>query len=216
MPKTKPTERAPGEKAAPTRDIILEAATKVFSGHPYHAASIRMIAAQGGFYHGLIRYHFPSKAGIFGTVVESACRKLKEANRLWLSEVAALGPRDGLALYLDRFLEHYRAHPEIFRIVIQNLSQKDQEGVPGYHHLLDLLSGSQADFREIFTGLFDGDSAARVLESFNALIIHYLGAADAEAWLLGMEPESPGYLEWVKETMLFVFLPVLEKTLALK
>ncbi len=48
-----------------TRRMILDAATKVFAMHPYNAASIRMIAAQGEFYHGLIRYHFPNKAEIF-------------------------------------------------------------------------------------------------------------------------------------------------------
>jgi hypothetical protein len=46
------------------------------------------------------------------------------------------------------------------------------------------------------------------------LIIHYLGSASAEARLLGLEPDSPAYLKWVKDTMLFIFVPVLERALS--
>lgn len=60
---------------------------------------------------------------------------------------------------------------------------------------------------------FDKDSLTRFLESLNALIIHYLGSCHAEARLLGLEPDSLAYLKWVKETMMFIFLPVLEKAL---
>ena len=58
-----------------TRQKILAAARKVFAAHPYNAASIRMIAAKGDFYHGLIRYHFPNKADIFEAVVEDAVKE---------------------------------------------------------------------------------------------------------------------------------------------
>jgi hypothetical protein len=62
--------------------------------------------------------------------------------------------------------------------MVQNISQEDPLGIPGYGHLAELLSGSRA-----------------------------------EARLLGLEPDSPAYLKWVKDTMLFIFLPVLEKAL---
>ena len=79
---TKPRQKKPAENSVPgkkredTRKMILAAARQIFAAHPYNAASIRMIAAQGDFYHGLIRYHFPSKAGIFEAVVEDACQSL--------------------------------------------------------------------------------------------------------------------------------------------
>jgi len=206
-------EKKSGKKGEATRETILNAAREVFSRHPYHAASIRMIAKQGGFYHGLIRYHFSSKAAIFEALAEKASQDLRAANKTWLRETAGLGPREGLSLYLDRFIARYKGHPEFFRTMVQNLSQEDPLSIPGYHHLSELLSGSRADAEETNILPFDKDSATRFLESFNALIIHYLGSAPAEARLLGLELDSPAYLKWVKDTMMFIFLPVLEKAL---
>jgi AcrR family transcriptional regulator len=172
-----------------------------------------MIAKQGGFYHGLIRYHFSSKAAIFEALTEKSSQDLQAANKRWLRETARLGPRAGLSLYLDRFIAHYENDPEFFRTVVQNISQEDPLSIPGYHHLAELLSRSRADAEATNILPFDKDSAKRFLESFNTLIIHYLGSSSAEARLLGLEPDSPAYLKWVKDTMMFVFLPVLEKAL---
>ncbi len=202
-----------GKKGQATREMILNAARAVFSQHPYHAASIRMIAKQGGFYHGLIRYHFSSKAAIFEAVIEQACQKMRAANKLWIEEMAGLGPREGLSLYLDRSIDHYRKSPEIFRILVRNLSQEDPENIPGYNHLLELLIGTRAHAEQAGAETFAKDSMVRFQESFNTLITHYLGSATAEARLLGLEPDSPDYLEWVKKTMLFIFVPVLENAL---
>ena len=206
-------KKGPGKKGEATREMILNAARTVFSRYPYNAASIRMIAREGDFYHGLIRYHFSSKAAIFEALAEKSCRDLREANRAWLEETVGLGPREGLSLYLDRFIAHYENQPEVFRTLVRNISQEDPLDVPGYRHLTELLSGSRADAGETNSLPFDKDSAMRFLESFNALIIHYLGSASAEARLLGLEPDSPAYLKWVKDTMMFIFLPVLEKAL---
>jgi AcrR family transcriptional regulator len=206
-------EKKSGKKGEATREMILNAARTVFSRHPYHAASIRMIAKQGGFYHGLIRYHFSSKAAIFEALTEKSSQDLQAANKRWLRETARLGPRAGLSLYLDRFIAHYENDPEFFRTVVQNISQEDPLSIPGYHHLAELLSRSRADAEATNILPFDKDSAKRFLESFNTLIIHYLGSSSAEARLLGLEPDSPAYLKWVKDTMMFVFLPVLEKAL---
>ncbi|MFH2098930.1 MAG: hypothetical protein ABIJ95_05405, partial [Pseudomonadota bacterium] len=131
-----------------------------------------------------------------------------------LAEVTALAPREGLSLYLDRFIGQYRSHPETFRIITQNFSQEDAQGVPGYENLTDLLSETRADFEKNLPGLFDKDLATMFLESFNALILHYLGSASSEARLLKLDPESPRYLQWVKDTMMFLFLPVLERFVA--
>lgn len=202
-----------GKKGEATREMILNAARRVFSRHPYHAASIRMIAKEGGFYHGLIRYHFSSKAAIFEALAEKSCQDFRAANRTWLRETAGLRPREGLSRYLDRVIAHYENHPTVFRTHVQNISQEDPLSIPGYRHITELLSGSRQDAEESRILPFDKDSSTRFSDAFNALIIHYLGSASAEARLLGLEPDSPAYLKWVKETMMFIFLPVVENAL---
>jgi hypothetical protein len=44
----------------------------------------------------------------------------------------------------------------------------------------------------------------------NALILHYLGAGQLEAIILGLQPRSDEYLQWVKNALKFIFLPSLE------
>ncbi len=193
-----------------TRNLILKAAARVFARHPYEAASIRMIAAEGDFYHGLIRYHFPSKAGIFEAVMADACRLLYEANHQWLAEIALLPPEEGLSLYLDRFIEFFKRQPEVFQIIVQNLSCEDPPGLPGYFHLEKMLADTRQDFATTFPKLLSGRDTGRFLNSLNALILHYLGAGAMEAGRMGLLPQSGAYLRWVKDTLMFVFLPVLK------
>ncbi len=209
--KPAPKKKANGNRGKETRRTIIDAATKVFAMHPYNAASIRMIAAQGEFYHGLIRYHFPNKARIFEAVAEEACQSLLNANKEWLLEISNLSAEKGLALYLDRFIEYFQNQPEVIRIVVQNLSHDNPVTLPGYSHLAGLVTNTQKDFEKTFKGLMPSHIVSRFLNSLNILIIHYLGAGAFEAERMGMAPESDEYLQWIKETMLFIFLPVLKE-----
>ncbi|MCX5850024.1 MAG: TetR/AcrR family transcriptional regulator [Deltaproteobacteria bacterium] len=198
---------------ATTMEMILDAACAVFSRCPYEAASIRMIAAEGGFYHSLIRHHFPSKASIFEALSKEGCEELREANKSWLKELAGLGPGAALSLYLDRYIAYYKSHPETFRIIAQNIPREDAQSIPGYDHLANLLAGIREDFEKANILLLDRETSLRFLESLHGLLNHYLGSGATEARLLGFEPDSPDYLNWVKETVMFIFLPVLEKSL---
>ena len=200
------------KKGDETRQMILAAARQVFAVHPYNAASIRMIAAQGDFYHGLIRYHFPSKAGIFEAVVDVSCRTIYRENKDWLREISSFAPDKALSTYLDRFIEFFKNQPEVFRIIVKNLSHEDPSTLPGYGHLKALLIDTRRDFEAVFPGLFESDDVNRFLSSLNALILHFLGGGEMEAEIMNLAAKSEAYLQWVKETLYFVFCPVLEKS----
>lgn len=195
-----------------TRQMILEAARQVFATHPYNAASIRMIAARGDFYHGLIRYHFPNKARIFEAVAEEACCSLYSANKEWLLEISAFSPEKSLSVYLDRFIDFFREQPDVFRMIIKNSSHDDLAALPGFRHLKALLADTRRDFEKTFPGLFSRGDVSRFLSSLNALILHFLGAGTMESEIVGFPAPNDAYLKWVKETLFFIFLPVLEKT----
>lgn len=201
-------------RGSETRNMILEAAKKVFASHPYNAASIRMIAAKGNFYHGLIRYHFPNKSKIFEAVAEEACRSLYTANQQWLAEVAVLPPAKGLSVYLKRFIDFFRKQPEVFQIIVKCSSHDDPATLPGYHHLKALLADTRRDFENTLPGLFSRQEVSRFLTSLNVLILHYLGFSSMEAEIIGFPAPNDQYLQWVKETLYFIFLPVLEKTVS--
>jgi AcrR family transcriptional regulator len=192
-----------------TRRMILDAAIKVFAAHPYNAASIRMIATQGRFYHGLIRYHFPNKAIIFKTVVEEVCQNLLNANKEWLSEITTRSLKKALALYLDRIIDFFQIHPEAFRIIAQNISHDDPSSLPGYSHMVNYVIHSQKEFENRFK-ILPKDRIRPFLTAFNVLAVNYLGADKFYAAIQGMAPRSDLYLQWVKETMISIFLPLIK------
>ncbi|MFH1138975.1 MAG: TetR/AcrR family transcriptional regulator [Pseudomonadota bacterium] len=208
--KTAPVHSANGGRGEETRRMILDAAIKVFAKNPYNAASIRMVAAQGGFYHGLIRYHFPNKAELFQTVVEEICRNLIQANKEWVSEVSRLSPEKALAHYLDRFIEFCKNQPEVFRIIVQNISHDDPVSLPGYSNFLNLATSTQEEFENTYKGL-PKNVVHSFLTSFNVLVVNYLGADKFNSELVGMTPKSDEYHRWVKETMLSIFLPLIKE-----
>ncbi|HNY50786.1 MAG TPA: TetR/AcrR family transcriptional regulator [Smithella sp.] len=205
------------EKKSPhgttTREMILDAACKVFSRCPYEGASIRMIAAEGGFYHSLIRHHFPSKASIFEAISKKVGEDFREANKSWLKELPGLGLQKATSLYFDRFISYYQSHPEIFRLIAQNTPREDAQRIPGYDDLANFMTNIRDDVEKANILLFDSETLVRYLESLYALFNYYLGSGTAVARHLGFEPDSPEYLQWVKETMMFIFLSILRQSL---
>jgi TetR/AcrR family transcriptional regulator len=199
-------------KSEITREKILTAARTVFSEHPYKAASMRMIGKTGGFDHPLIHYYFPAKAELFEAVVAEICAEFYRQNLSWFDGLDRLDPRDGLPLYIDRFLDYNFKHPEAFKIISLNSSQFDKfSEIPGYQHIPELLTKTRRTFEAKVPMQATREEIGRFINSFNTLVIFYLGAAPCQAEVLGMEPDSNEYRIWVKETLIYVFLPLLEK-----
>jgi AcrR family transcriptional regulator len=199
-------------KGAQTRQRILNAARRVFARHPYHAASIRMIASEADMEHGTIRYHFPRKSDIFEEIVQAECEEIYQNNLKWVKEIADLGREEGLSLYIDLFLECYFNDPEPLHMINQNISQVDAlETIPGYHHLINILTRTRDASRKAFPVEVDPRDFGRFNDTFNALIINYVGASSLQAGALGVKPDSPEYRAWVKDTLMFILVPVVEK-----
>lgn len=199
-------------KSEITRERILQAARRVLAEHPYNAASFRMIAKEGEFDHPLINYYFPCKADLFAAVVAQICEEFYQANIHCLEGLERMNPREGFSLYLDCFLEFNVRNPEPLRIIMLNIVQVDRlEEIPGYQHIPDVLARTRGTFEERIPLRASPDEIGMFLNSFNALIIWFLGAESSQAQILGMEPGDPEYLAWVKRTMTYLFLPRLEK-----
>ena len=215
----KNSRRAPaaGGKANPktaTRDKILAAAKKVFAEYPYSAASIRMVGAAAGIDHPLISYYFPTKADLFEAVLEGISETYYQANASWFEGLGELSAYRGLSLYIDRLLEFTSRHPEAPRIIALNLVQPEGAAIiPGYLRIQGLFADTMETFRRVSTLQGPADEIRRFTESFNTLVINYLGADTYNAGILGLPPRSPDYLQWVKETLLFLFLPPLRRLL---
>jgi AcrR family transcriptional regulator len=210
-PLTRRTGKSPKKE---TRETILAAAIKVFSDYPYYAASIRMIGKAAGMEHPLINYYFPTKAALFEEVLENVTNEYYQANISWFEGLEELSPEAGLSLYLDRFLDFALKHPKPLRIIALNLVQAEgPEIIPGYQRIQALFTKMTRTFMNAAPLNAPANNVEMLTASFNTLAINYLGANTYYSGILGMEPQSPEYLQWVKESLMYMVLPRLKQLL---
>ena len=193
-------------------DKILRAARKVFSLHPFNSATTRMIAQAANVDHPLIHYYFGSKEKLFEVVVSEIYEEFHQANLSWLSGIERMNPRDGFSIYLDRLLEYNFKHPEPVQIILLNMAQTvSLEEIPGYQYIIMHTERIKQTLEEKSPLLGSNQEMKALIHCFNNLIITFLGARSCQAPIINMDPQSPQYKEWVKNTLFILFLPWLER-----
>ena len=206
--RTEKTEK----KSDVTRYRIITAAKKVFARLPYHAASIRMIGKEGEVNHELIRYHFPNKALLFQTILHDICDDFYRSNISFLDGLSEMDAKEGFSLYIDRFLGHHFRNPEALRIIVLNMVMTDKpKSIPGYRHIPEMLSSTRRTFKEKIPIIASDREIEIFISGFNNLLLHLLGAGYCQASILGLKHTGVKYREWVKTTLLEIFLPHLKR-----
>jgi len=201
-------------KEAATREKILEAAKKVFAEHPYPGASIRMVGSAAGIDHPLISYYFPTKADLFRALLEEITETHIQASSSWFEGLEALSLSRGLSLYIDRMMDFTSKHPEALRIIALNLAQPvDSEIIPGYRLIQRLLASNAETCRKVAVLRSAIREMRMFMESFNMMVINYLGADSYYSGNLDLNPRGPAYRRWVKESLHLIFLPWLRQTI---
>ena len=209
--KSKSSHLSNGIPHKPTRDKIIQAAIQVFSDYPYNAASIRMIGKAASIDHPLISYYFPNKASLFEEVLKTVTEEYYQANTTWFDGLEKLDPESGLSFYLDRFFEFALSHPKALRIIALNLVQAEEaEIIPGYQHIQTFFSKTTGTFIKTIPLQGIKRDIEFFTHSFNTLAINYLSAGTYYASILGFKPGSSDYLKWVKDSLMFLFLPRLK------
>lgn len=193
-----------------TRQAILNSAIQVFAKKSYTAASIRMIASQGEFAHALVRYYFPTKAGLFDAVVETICTELYDAAESAARKAGTMPLPQGFSEYVRQLIVFSRQRPWTFRIVLLNLSAETVETVPGRTRFISTIESIREQLITLLAFNASREDICRFSDSFNALLLYYLGTPESAAWLLHLDPESDAYFEWVHRTLVDIFLPALE------
>lgn len=193
-----------------TQAAILKAACQIFAEKAYTAASIRMIAKEGGFPHGLIRYYYPTKADLFDAVAEKICADLYRACENAVLEVSRMERLQGFSLYVRRLIDFSQKQPWIYRILLLNISVETVETVPGQARIIGLVEAIRKMMISSLQLKAPLEEICRFTDSFNALITYYLGTPASAAWLLQLDPHSEAYAQWVHKTLVTIFLPSLE------
>ncbi len=191
----------------------MRAAQKVFSEHPYHTASMRMIGKEARIEHPLINYYFPNKAVLFETIVQEQCDQFARYTAEWLDEASkATSIAEGFMKHIDRMIDYNGENPEAIRILALNLAQADNISlIPGYQRFPRLIEEIQEIFVEKIAPAGSEAEISMFINSFNFLVISFLGSNTCIAQIQGMDPGGKAYREWVKNTLGFMFLPRLRE-----
>lgn len=209
--KSKSPRSINGIPQKPTREKIIEAAINVFADYPYYTASIRMIGNAARIDHPLISYYFPDKASLFEEVLKTITEEYYQMNTAWFDGLEKLDTESGFSLYLDRFFEFALKHPKALRIVALNLVQAEgAEILPGYKLIQNFFSKTTDTFIKAIPLQGHQRDIVFFTHSFNTLAINYLAAGNYYASILGLDPGRSDYLKWVKDSLIFLFLPRLK------
>ncbi len=203
------------KKGELTRLKILKAARSVFAKHPYNTASIRMIGKEGGFDFTLIHHYYPSKAQLFEALAAQVIEEMLPQALLWMSDLRPLGPEKGLSAFADRALDYCHKNPAAVNGLMQNIAQiENLEDMPGFKRFPDFHLTTQKAFRKS-TGVYASDEEVRMFACGLYMILYNcLGGATFPAQIIGLDPVSGEYRQWVKDLLMFLLWPVLESMIA--
>ncbi len=203
-------------RADQSRKRILAAARAVFAQYPYGAAGVRKIEEEGGFNYALIRYYFGSKKGLFEAVsfdlINEYIHHILPGIKTSLENTA---PETALPRFVNEMFDFAFDHPDGPTTVMLNIGQTEL-----FEDTLLGLSAMRRYFTQV-TKIFKASIPFDVSDqevtmwvfAFTALTVNFVGARAFHAAALSMDPESDEYRQWVKQAILTVFTPVLERFL---
>lgn len=104
---------------ASTPATLVAAARELFARHGYDGTSVRMITDAAGANLGAITYHFGSKEALYGAVVASVAEPLYA--RVRTVAAGAGSALDRLARILEAYFAHFADHPDMPKLVVQQI-----------------------------------------------------------------------------------------------
>ena len=102
--------------AAPTREVILDAAERLFAARGIDGVAVRDLARELDLTPSSLYNHFPSKQALYEAVLERGLRPIVEllaAERDKQQEVN----REGVAVVVDVLVRHMADHPHLARLL---------------------------------------------------------------------------------------------------
>ncbi len=200
-------------KGQNTRRRILDAARQIFAEHPYNAASIRMIGAQGGFDYSLIHHYFPSKAELLEAVTAEVYVEYARQIPTWfhdLEKSPSLGR--GLATLLDRMLDYSFENPDALQLMMQNVGARENlEIAAGLKYFPRFYTQLARELRERYGLTAPESQLMNWLYGISVFTANCVGAQEYHALVLGESQEGSQYRERVKNILMALFLPSLKE-----
>jgi AcrR family transcriptional regulator len=149
------------EQGSRSRDEILDAAERLMGTRGYAATSISALSKESGLPASSIYWHFGSKSGVLGAVMERGSRRFFQATEA-AQRSDATHPRERLSDLLQRSAREVHARPQFLRLFIALLL-----GSEGDHAQHDVVASVRAEGARLLRQGVEycyapwGDAAAR-------------------------------------------------------
>lgn len=131
------------------RDLIVDAAERVFSSSPFDRVRVRDIAREAGISHALIYHYFPDQQSLF---VEAF---LRGAGEIIGTLKEHLDAGAGIETVTERFIEYLSGHDQYFRMMTHFMLDGNLSG-----ELLERLNAMERRLLDQLQRLF-GDAGGR-------------------------------------------------------
>jgi AcrR family transcriptional regulator len=185
------------------RERILKAADHVFGEMGFDAATVRKIADLSKTNKALIHYHFGSKEGLFGSVLDHYFEEL--SGRLQKALIGNGPLSDRLTRMFDRYLDFLEKNRAFVHIIHREINGgRQMERVIA--HMIPLFQLARQGIREAYPQTRAGDlSAEHLLISAYGMIITYFTCSGIVEKLIGTDPLSPKSLQSRKRHLYRLF-----------
>jgi TetR/AcrR family transcriptional regulator, fatty acid metabolism regulator protein len=115
-----------GERGTDKRELILQAAVRVFAQKGYHTCRVGDIAAEAGVAHGLLYHYFRSKEEVLETIFRETWSDLLTAvARIDASEESALEKLRAIAAF---YLGSWLRAPDLIRVLVREVARSPEVG----------------------------------------------------------------------------------------
>ncbi|MBA3844688.1 MAG: TetR/AcrR family transcriptional regulator [Actinobacteria bacterium] len=166
------------------RQLILEAAVRVFARQGYEASPVGDIAAQAGVAYGLVYHYFGSKDAVLEAVFREAWGRLLAA--VALAEETGETAADQLDLVVKIVLRSWRDDPDLVRLLVREVTRS-----PHIQDELDEIGQAFASLRRIIErGQSEGTFRAELDTQLAAWMLYGALEEVLTGWVLGQLPDD--------------------------
>ena len=174
-----------GERTTDKRELILQAAIRVFAQKGYHTCRVGDIAEEAGVAHGLLYHYFRSKEDVLETIFRETWSDVLAATaRVEASGEPALAQ---LRAFASFYLESWLRAPDLIRVLVREVARSPEVGrrvdeIAGVFHAIRRIVERGQERGELRT---DADARLTAWVFYGALEELLTG------WVLGLLPDGP-------------------------
>jgi AcrR family transcriptional regulator len=120
-PRRRPPGRPRRDEAGSThrtRELLLDAAIKLFAHHGYDPVTTGAVAEAAGLSQSMVHYHFGSKSNLWEQAIRRMMKRRGALFRAAARDLAGLGPLDKLKALIRRLIEANARNPDFVRIAV--------------------------------------------------------------------------------------------------